>query len=179
MIREFSVKAKPSNNNAKIVFAILLVLAAVLVLVYSVIDLYRGIIGVIALAAIAAAVLIYTKYISSIYYYDVTFDYRGEPIFVVRQQTGKRQSTLARIGLADVSSIEFEESSATEKHVTKRGYVKYAYLPTLLPKRFCRLTAVSRYEKAEILVEISDELADLLRTYSDEARQLIISDYDE
>ena len=46
----------------------------------------------------------------------------------------------------------------------------YSYVPTLDPDVVYRLTSSSIYEKAEILVEVSDEMASLIRKYSVEAR---------
>lgn len=179
MINEFSVKAKPSGNKATVAFTVLLIAAAALVLVYSIIPLYKGIVGVGAMACICAAVLIYTKYVSAIYYYDITFDYRGEPLFVVRQVVGKRQSTLARLGLRDIRTVELEDSVARRAHKTEKGVRKYSYLPTLMPETVCRITAKNQYERCEMLIECSSEFAELLRSYAAEARTFVIADDDE
>ena len=179
MIREFSAKAKPSNNKAKVAFFVLLAIAVALTVVYMVVPLYKGIIGIVIIGIIAAVVLIYTKYIGSVYYYDVTFDYSGAAVFVVRQITGKRQSTLARIALSEIISIEKETAEQRRAHKTPIGHIKYSYLPTLMPSVAYRITSRSRYEKSEILVEITEELAMLLSDYSKEAREFALSEDDE
>jgi len=171
VIREFSAKAKPSNNKAKIVFYTLLSLAALTVAVYMLMDKYKGLIGLLTVSLITAAVLIYTRYVSSEYYYDVTFDHTGAPVFVVRQVTGKRESTLARIGIAEITSVTEEDREERRTHKTPMGFRKYVYTPTLSPDKTLRITSHSPYEKAEIVIEASGELAELLISYAEEARE--------
>ena len=178
MINELSVHPKPTNKNAKIAFYILLAISACVTVVYLIVDTYRGIIGLGALIFITAAVLIYTKYLSCEYYYDVTTDSRG-PVFVVRQAIGKRMSTLCRIDIASIVKVQKETAQQRRAHKTPTGYKRYNYLPTLIPKQTYRLTSTSRYEKAEIVVEISDEFATLLMEYANEARELIRLSDDE
>lgn len=172
MISELSARANPSNNKARYAFYILLGLAAALTAVYMAVPLYKGIIGLAVIGVIVAAVLIYTKYIGSVYFYDITFDHLGEPLLVVRQITGRRQSTLARVSLAEIISVSKESAEERRMHKTPAGYLKYSYLPTLMPVTSYRITSSGRYERSEILVEISDEFASLLENYAAEARAL-------
>ena len=170
MIREFSAKAKPSGNSARIAFFALLGCAAASVVVYMLMEHYKGIVGLLTVSFITAAVLIYSRYIGSEYYYDITFDYEGTPLFVVRQIIGQRQSTLARIGLAEITDVTEETPDIRRAHSTPHGTRKYFYTPTLLPERTVRITSVSPYERAEIVIEASSEFVELLRAYSAEAR---------
>ncbi len=170
MISEITSKIKSANNNARIAFGILLSAAAATFAVYFIIDRYKGLVGLAGIILITAAVLIYTKYVSAEYYYDVTHDSQGYAIFVVRQITGKRQSTLCRIGLSEIVKVEKETRSERRAHKTPMGYRKYVYTPTLFPKDTYRLSTASRYERSEIIVEITDSWADMLREYAAEAR---------
>jgi len=179
MINEFSAKAKPSNGKAKVAFFVLLALAAALTVVYMAVPLYKGIVGLGVISLIVAVVLVYVKYIGSVYFYDVTFDYTGAALFVVRQITGKRQSTLARLALSEIVAIEKETAEQRRAHKTPNGYLKYSYLPTLMPEVTYRITARSRYEKSEIIVEITEQLAMLLSDYAAEARAKAQADYGE
>lgn len=172
MINEFSARAKSSNNNARVAFFTLLGASVLIFVAYFISPSYKGIIGLVGIALITAAVLIYTKYVSCEYYYDIAKDYDGTPVFVVRQITGKRQSTLCRIGLADIVGAKMESAKERREHKTPTGLRKYAYLPTLMPKETCRLTVSSRYEKAEIVIEVNEEFKNLLLAYSLEAREL-------
>jgi hypothetical protein len=70
--------------------------------------------------------------------------------------------------------IEEETPKQSREHKTPYGFKKYSYLPTILPKVAYRMTSVSRYEKAEIMIEASGEFINLLRSYAAEARENFI-----
>ena len=170
MIGEFSARAKSSNNNARVAFFVLLAASTLTFVAYFISPSYKGIIGLFGIVLITAAVLIFTKYVSCEYYYDVTRDSDGTPVFVVRQIIGKRQSTLCRIALSDIVGVKMESRAERRAHKTPVGYRKYVYFPTLIPTGSCRLTVSNRCEKAEILVEVNEEFKNLLLAYSVEAR---------
>jgi len=172
MNRSFSARPKPSNNNARIAFGITLGIAAVGFLFYYLMERYRGIVGTAALFVLVTALLIYTKFISPSFAYDVLADGSEAPLFVVRQIIGKRITTLCRVELSDVISIKHETRAERRAHKTPKDYKKYVYSPTMSPAESYRITVVNRYEKAEIIIEISDELAELFRELVKEAREL-------
>jgi hypothetical protein len=170
MIKELTVHPKPKSNNAKIATLIFVLISAVGFIFYFQMEAYKGVVGVAALSALTTGILLYTKFVSPEFYYDITFDANEEPIFVVRQVVGKRQTTLSRIGLADISKVEKEVGEAYRKHKTPKYTRKYVYAPTMFPKEIYRLTVKNRYEEAEIVIECSDEFAALLKDYSKEAK---------
>ena len=172
MIREHYSRIKSSNANAQKLFYALLCVAALLFVAYCTTPLYKGIIGLVCVAAITAAVLIYTKYVGVEYFYDITFDSEGTSVFVVRQVTGKRSSTMCRIDLSSIVKIERLDAAAKKAHKPEAGYTSYFYLPTLSPESVLMLKVSSRREHAEIFIEANDEFASLLSTYSEEARSL-------
>ncbi len=172
MIREFSVKSKPSNGYARWMFIISMAGSLALILISTFAPLYKGIFSLAGVTLFAAALVLYTKYILPIYFYDITFDFENTPIFVVRQQAGKKNTTLCRIDLANIVKIEKQNRSERKAHKTPIGTVKYSYLPTLYPSVIYRLSVQSRYEKAEILIESSEEFADLLMSYAAKAREV-------
>ncbi len=167
---------KPSNNNAKYAFTGLLGAAAAIMVTYFIVDRFKGIIGLFAVAAITAAVLIYTKYIGVEYYYDITFDSEGAPVFVVRQMIGKRQSTLCRVDLHNITKVEKLTKAERSKHKTEPGFRKYVYFPTLFPDSAILIRLNSPHESAEVFIEAPDEFADLLRSYAIEARETRFED---
>ena len=99
MIKEITVHPKPKSNNAKIATLVFVLIAAIGFVFYFQMESYKGLVGVFALCALTTGILFYTKFVSPEFYYDITFDANEEPIFVVRQVVGKRQTTLSRIGL--------------------------------------------------------------------------------
>ena len=173
MISEFSVKPKPKNNNAKILAIVLLGLSVAVFAVSWFIDSYRGIVGLVAAIFLVSAILIYTKYIAPEYSYDVVIDHRGLPLFVVRQITGKRITTLCRVDLYALRKIEPESGKEARAHKTPIGMRKFIYTPTLFPPSVYRMTVESREENSEIVIEVSDEYAALLWQYATEARSMV------
>lgn len=170
MITEMSTKIQPSNNYARIAYATSMSGGIALALLSTFIPLYKGIVSVFAVVLIAVAIAIYTKYVAVTYYYDITRDNNGAPIFVVRQVMGKRESTLCRIDLADIIKVENENAKERRAHKTPFEYRKYSYLPTLMPKNTVRLTVHGKYENAEIIIE-NENYGEVLKKYAEEARQ--------
>lgn len=176
MIREFSVKPKPSNNKARAAFIICTSGAFALIMLSTFIPLYKGLVSLVGVVLLSVALALYTKYIAPIYYYDIMVDSDGVPLFVVRQQIGKRYTTLCRIALHEIVKIEKENAVQRREHKTPFDMKKYAYLPTLDPQKVYRITTSGRHERAEILIESSDEFANMLISYSREARDIVTDD---
>lgn len=179
MINEFSTHVKQTNGKARTLFFCLLGASIAAAAAYMLTPVYRGVVGMGALIIIVATVFVYTKFLSSVFYYDITFDYRGDPIFVVRQVTGRRQSTLARLSLRDIRSVVMESAAERKAHKTPFGFRKYTYFPTLAPDTNCRLTVVGPYESAEVLIECTPEFAQMLRTYAEEAKDYLLNDEED
>lgn len=172
MIKESSVRPKPQNNNAKIAFLVTMLLFLVGVAAYMAAEHYRGIIALVAICFLTSSILFYTKYLCVSFYYDISVDNEGTPIFVVRQLTGRRERTLARINIADIKSATMETKDDRKKHKTPYGVLKYNYGPTLNPQKSCRLVHKSRYESSEIIIEVSDEYMRVLLDYAELARAM-------
>ena len=171
MIRDLSTKIKPRNNIARYTFVFCMSGGIAIALLSCILPSYRGIVALLACAFLVVAVAVYSKYVAVTYYYDLTKDNNGTPIFVVRQVTGKRESTLCRIDIADIVKVESEDAKERRKHKTPLEYRKYSYRPTLMPKKTVRLTVNGRYEKAEIIIE-NELYGDLLKKYAEELRQM-------
>jgi hypothetical protein len=174
VIRPHSLKLLPTNKKALGLFIALLCATLVTMVVYSRAERYQGVVGLVSVAAICAAVLVYTKYVSPVYYYDITDDSEGVWVFVVRQVTGKRVSTLCRVSLHEIVSVTREDKTARAEHKTPFGTRKYVYTPTLLPDVSYRLSVSSAYEKSEIVIEAPEEYMSLLSAYIEEAKSTYI-----
>ena len=176
MINEISVRPKPSNNKAKISFIVFMALFAFGTVAYLVMRYMKveksGLVGFIPLVSVTVAVFFYNKYLSGGYTYQVTFDSAGTPLFLITQTVGNRISTLCRVALFEIVKIEEETYSEMKAHKTPADHRRYVYLPTYLPSRVYRITSRSRYERSEIVIECSEEYADLLRKFVAEAREM-------
>lgn len=170
MISEISVKTKPSNNKARALFIILVAGAFLLIMLSTFISSYKGIVSALGVILLSLGIVIYNKYILPVYYYDITFDYNSVPILVVRQISGKRQITLARVSLCEIVKIEKEDAKGRMSHKTERDVMRYSYMPTFSPDTSYRLTIDGKNEKAEMLVECSEEFASFLSKYCEESR---------
>ena len=178
MISEFTMKPKPANDKPKYFVIVFLVLAAALMVLYFFLDLYRGVIGLVAVISICVAVFFYTTYLTRSYLYDIAI-YDNVPLFIVRAKTGKKETTLCRIELRSIVKVEEQNAAERKAHATPRDYAKYKYCPTFAPDRTYLITSVTRYEKAEITIEATPEFAALLTDYAKIAREQYASYEDE
>lgn len=172
MISELSVSPRPANKSATVTFGALLFSAAIATVLYLTAERFRGVIGLLTIAFITAAVLVYTRYIAVKYYYDVTFDTSSQAVFTVRQLIGKRVSTLCCIRLSSITGLAYEKREERKGHKIPYGVRKYNYTPTLIPEDTIRIYSVTRTEKAEIVIEGSYELLTRLNEYAREAREI-------
>ncbi len=176
MINESTVRPKPQNNYAKIAFLITMLLFLLCTAGYFFAEKYKGVIGLVAICFLTSAILFYTKYLAPVFFYDIMISSDGTPLFVVRQRTGKREVTLARIEIANINDVKLESREERKKHKTAGGVLKYNYGPTLNPPTSCRIFLKSRYENAEIVVEVSEEYKDMLLSYSKIAKEMRLDD---
>ena len=176
MISPFSINPKPENNKAKVAVAILGTLGGVIFLVSMQIARYQGVVALCGMMLIVAALTVSVKYILSEFTYEIT-ESDGEWLFVVGQRSGKRYTTLCRVGLTSVRSIE--KKKRNEDKVKSGEHLRYSYLPTLMPDTYYVMTVENRHEKAKIALQLTDGMADLLRTYAEEAHLLAPNDEDE
>lgn len=173
MIREFSIHAKPTNKKAMTAFTVCFFSSFATLFGSTLLSRYRGVVGLLGMGLLVAAILLYTKFISSKYFYEIVHDTEDTPLFVVNQLIGKRMTTLCRVGLHEIVKVESESLKERNEHKTPAGVRKYNYVPTLLPERTCRIYTSGRHERAEIVIEVTSEVADLLITYAAEARELM------
>ena len=179
MIKESTVRPKPQNNNAKIALLVTMFLFFVSLAACMFAEKYKGVIGLVSICFLTTTILFYTKYIAPVFFYDILIDSEGTPLFVVRQRTGKREITLARVELADIKDAKIESREERKKHKTTGGVLKYNYGPTMNPSNTCRIFIKSRYETAEIVVEVSAEYAKMLLSYAKIAKEMRVDDDEE
>ena len=167
MINEFSVSPKPPNNKAKVYSLLLFLTGALIIVVSAGLDAYRGLVAVFSLVPFTLAILIYTKYISQKFVYEIFVDTDGEPLFIVRQTAGARSATLCRVALFTVESVEALSPVPKKTKDTER----FVYCQTLFPKEVILIKISGYRAKSEILIEGNNEFLSLLQQYSQEARE--------
>ncbi len=176
MISELSVTPRASNNRARHLFFISLLLALAVTVVYVSVEKYKGLIGLVIVGLLAAAVYIFNRYMACVLHYDIMIDSDGVPLFIVRKTVGKRHSTLCRVELYTIISVNAESARERREHKTEKGVLKYNYTPSIDPAHTYLITTRSRYERAEIRIEASEEFAALLTAYAREAREMHADD---
>ena len=173
MIREFSVSPTPQNGNAKKYMALSFFLAALIIAVSMMLKEYRGIVAVFSLVPLTLALLIYTKYLAPKYYYDVFINDDGVPLFIVRQVTGQRSTTLCRVELSLITSVERENKAERRARKAESDVSRFIYCPTLFPESVIRIKLVGYGQKSEVVIEGNDEFLKTLDEYVNEARKTI------
>ena len=169
MIAPITINPKPENNKAKVFVAIFGTLGGLLFFVSMQIAHYRGVVALLAMMLIVAALTVSVKYILSEFSYEIT-NSDGEWLFVVGQRSGKRYTTLCRVGLSSVRSIEKKKKG--EDKEKSREHLRYTYVPTFMPDSYYVMTVENRYEKAKISLQLTDGMANLIRSYAEETRLL-------
>lgn len=179
MIQEFAVRPVPKNQNARMLFFAFLGGAAATIAVSYFISAYKGIVQLASLILLVAAVTVYTRYLSAVYSYEVTYDSDRTPIFVVCRFSGKRRTSLCRVDIADIAEIETLSAEQYRAYKTEQGIKRYNYTPTLFPPEVNLMRVRGRYEKADVLLEITAECRDVLLSYVAEARATRLADDEE
>lgn len=178
MISSFSAHPKAQNKNAKKLMCLFFVIAIIALIVMMLMKNYSWVAGMVMLASLTTAILIYTKYVTVDFYYDVIAEEGEEPLFVVRQKVGKRTVTLCRVPLADIISVTKETKRERKAHKRERGVGLYVYAPTLSPDQNYRIFVSNRYERSEVVLEGSDEFFARIKELSVEARNQRIAEED-
>ena len=171
MISPIIIKPEQQNNKAKHIFFACLGSAIISIALYTMLPQYNGIVGIVALGFITAAIYLYNRYLCAAYYYEVTMDSSGSPIFVISQTVGKRQTTLCRVDLSSIILVKAMSIEERKSYKPASDVARYFYSPTLSPERVYLLEVRSPYEKADVFVELTDEQAAIISAYAKEARE--------
>ena len=179
MISDMKIRPKASNDKGKRVFLLLLVLAGAVFITSLFLELYQGIVQLVALILLTASLFFYNRYLATTYEYEITTDYDGTPVFVVSSYSIKRVSALCRIALWDIREIVRMSREERKAHQTPKEMAKHDYIPTLSPDSVLCIVQKSRYEKSEIYIESNEIFEEYLRGVVTEAYNLKPSDDDE
>ena len=169
MISEITVRPKSKNKYAHLICAAFLAVAVGVTVIYLTVQRYRGVIGLGAIAMLAAAIYMYTKYIGAEYCYDVSV-VSGTPMFLVRQKVGRRSTLLLDIHISGIREVRPESREERRAHKTPEGTRRYTFTPTVCPKETYRIIYSRHGDLVEIVIECTAEFAELLMSYAEEAR---------
>ena len=173
------IHAKASNNYAKTLCIAFLLSAGVIYVLSLYLPRFVGIVQLLAMALLTAGLVFYTRYLAPKHAYEITEDGDGTPIFSVRQTIGRRMSSLSMIALSDVISVTRLDRSGQKADKAPKDYKRYVYTPTFLPEVVTRLEVISRYEKAYIYIEVSEEFTAFLSEQVESARALRADENEE
>ena len=170
MINDLSVRPKAQNKRADRIFYTLLLVAFAFVFASSMAERYRGVISLGAVISIVVALVIYNRYMSGQYSYEVMASSVDTPLFIVRRTVGKKATTLFNAELRTMVSVDVIAEG--DGAGISRECRSYNFCPTLGAVRRARITFKTRYEKTVVLIEGSDEFFSTLSQYAAEAREL-------
>ena len=174
MINDLSVRPKAQNKRADRIFYTLLLVAFAFIFASSLAERYRGVISLGAVISIVVALVIYNRYMSGQYSYDVVASCVDTPLFIVRRTVGKKTTTLFNAELRTLAALDVIAEG--ERADVAGGSRKYNFCPTLDAVRRARITFKTRYEETAVLIEGSDEFFSTLSQYAAEARELLTDD---
>ena len=118
MINEFSIHAKASNNYAKTAFTVCFFASFALLISANAFQKFVWMPQLVGMCLLVGAVVLYTKFLSSTYFYEIVHDTEGTPLFVVNQVIGRRITTLCRVALYEIVRIEGEGEEERKNHKT-------------------------------------------------------------
>ncbi len=101
-----SYTPKAKNRSAELLVSILVAVAAVLYFVALAVSLYRGVLRLLAVLLLVAAIFVAYKYLLTSYTYSVFSDEgKTPPCLLVEQKQGSRSSLVCRVLLENVLSL--------------------------------------------------------------------------
>lgn len=166
MITPFSIIPKAQNKLAKYVMTSCFCSCFICVVVSMMLEKYKGLADIAALAFATAGIFFYNKYIYTTYAYEVVFDTDGTPVFVVRHTGRKSLATLCRIELSSIVDVKLLSKEERRDLPVDRTIPRYVYCPTMCPDAVYMIKMRSLSENADVFVELTDEAASLLMQYA-------------
>lgn len=171
-ILEFTFKPVPNKKPAITAFTVLLALGATAAFASILAQSFKGLISMVAVVFLCAAVYIFTRYIAAEYAYVVACRGQEGPMLIVTKRVGKSVTTLFNMPLYRIQKIEAETAKERRKRKIPAGTQHFNYTVTLFAPSGYRIYAKSRYASSEILIEGTKQLADRLMEYAEIAASL-------
>lgn len=160
----------PQKSNKKAMYLVCLFLIGGVLLMFLSMRL-KGIIGfiwvfqLIGIALCAASIFIFSRYVSKGYIYAITKD--GD--LTVTEVQGRRQITVCRLSIAQISEIELldspdaERTNAIKKKIKSEKRKVYNYCIDLVPSRVCYIFS-EEYEAITVIFQPDEKMMEYIKT---------------
>ena len=127
-----------------------------------------GIVWMVAFIFIVASLYVYNRYVGAEFCYSI--ENVGVPSLIVTQRVGKTIKTMARLDVDSLAELRLLSGEEYRKYKCQKGVVKYSYFPTMRPSEVYLVSMRSRYEDADVFIEIDERFASILRQLMAEKR---------
>ena len=128
-----------------------------------------GIVWMVAFVFIVASLYVYNRYVGAEFCYSV--EDVGVPSLIITQRVGKTVKTMARLDVDSLTELRLLSGEEYRKYKCQKGVVKYAYFPTMRPNEVYLVSMRSRYESADVFIEIDERFAAALSQLMAEKRE--------
>lgn len=172
MYNEISCVARAKNNVAKSVLIGLVGSSLIFVAAAYMTPVLSGIVWMVAFIFIVASLYVYNRYVGAEFCYSI--ENVGVPSLIVTQRVGKTVKTMARLDVDSLTELRLLSGEEYRKHKCAKGVMRYSYFPTMRPSEVYLVSMRSRYEDADVFIEIDDRFASALRQLMEQTR----SDYE-
>ena len=167
----FTYNVKSDKKRAYPLFFTVVFISSILVVVSMTVEKYSGVISLLAVVGLTAAVLIYQRYITADYAYVVTAGEEYAASLVINKRVGNRVSTMAYLPLYGITSIQKFTKEELKTHKTPKTTKKYNYAPTYDPDSVYIVFAKTNEASFEIVLECVGDVASRLLEYSAYAKE--------
>ena len=167
MADELSIGVRSKNKVAKYVMLGCLGSSLIFYIAGMLATHYRGLIWMGTFICVIATVYFYNRYVGTEYCYSIHNYEDGGAIFVVAMKNGKTVRTMARLDLFAIKEVVKLSGKEYRAHRSERGVLKYSYFPTMCPSDLYLVKVRSHSEKADVFVEINEQIAAVLLTGSE------------
>lgn len=190
------LRPKAQNEKGRRIFMITMITFAITFVLSLLLPKYSGIVQLVSLVFLCISLYFYTRYVASVYSYEVTSDSDGATVFIVRQTAGNRSTTHCRMTLSSLvraqqldaeqmklyrknrrTKAKRNEQDAVPEYLWPDADVSfYDYCVTYSPDAATLLCFRSHSERADLLVELSEEFRSLLLDTAARERELFVQD---
>lgn len=161
MNNEFSCSVTPRNKVAKYVLGGLLGSSAIFVTAAILTPKYSGLVWMVAFIFIVASIFVYNRYVGAEFCYSV--ERLDGHVLIISQKVGNTVKTMARLDIESIEDVRYLTYKELRAHKCPRDVVKYSYYPTMHPAGLYLVFVRSRYEVAEVLIDVDETFASALK----------------